>query len=67
VARESTVRAEVTFLGELSGRWVRLAAIGVGAFGLGELFARRLVLALPCLGLAAVLLRLRRGDGSRRA
>ena len=61
----STVRAEVTFLGELAGRWTRLAAIGVGSLGVGEFFARRLALAIPCLVLASVLFR-RRGIGPRR-
>lgn len=61
----STVRAEVTFFGELAGRWARLAAIGAGSLGVGELFAQRLATALPCLLMAAVLMR-RRGGGPRR-
>lgn len=60
----SSVRAEVTFLGELAGRWTRLAAIGVGSLGVGEFFARRLAIALPCLILALVLFR-RRGSSPR--
>ncbi len=62
----STVCAEVTFLGALAGRWTRLAAIGVGSLGVGELFAQRLANALPCLVLALVLIRLR-GTEPRRA
>jgi hypothetical protein len=52
-----SVRAEVTFLGELAGRWGQLAAVGVGSFGVAELFARHLAIALPCLIAALVLVR----------
>ncbi len=61
----STVRAEVTFLEALAGRWTRLAAIGVGGLGMAELFAQRLANALLCLTLALMLFR-RRGVEPRR-
>ncbi len=61
----STVRAEVTFLGELAGRWTLLAAVGVGSLGVTGFFARRLAIALPCLVLGLVLLR-RSRRGMRR-
>jgi hypothetical protein len=63
--RVSTVRAEVTFLGALAGRWTRLAAIGVGSLGVAELFAMRPSYAIPCLLMALVLVR-RRGSDPRR-
>jgi hypothetical protein len=62
----STVRAEVTFLGALAGRWTRLAALGIGGLAVGELFAQRLANALVCLVLALVLVR-QRGAEPRRA
>jgi hypothetical protein len=62
----STVRAEVTFLEALAGRWTRLAAIGVGGLGVGEMFAQRLANALLCLIVALVLIRWR-GAEPRRA
>lgn len=48
----SAVGAEVTFASALAGHWARLAAIGVGGLGVGELFARHLAIAIPCLLLA---------------
>jgi hypothetical protein len=51
----------VTFLGELAGRWTRLAAIGIGSLGVGELFARRLAIAIPWLLVALVLFHRRGG------
>ena len=60
-----SVRVGVTFFGELAGRWARLAAVGVGSLGLGELFAKRLVVAIPCLLLAWALVA-RCGIGPRR-
>ena len=58
-----SVRAEVTFLGELAGRWAQLAAVGVGSLGVAELFARRLAIALTCLFAASVLVAVRRRGG----
>jgi hypothetical protein len=61
----STVRAEVTFLEALAGRWTRLAAIGLGGLGVVELFAERLANALIFLALALVLIRRRGADPCR--
>jgi hypothetical protein len=63
----STVRAEVTFLGALAGRWTRLAALGIGGLAVGELFAQRLANAVVCLILilALVLVRQRRAEPRR--
>jgi hypothetical protein len=47
---------KLTYAEALSGRGIRLAAIGVGSFGIGELCAKRLWAAIPCLLLAVVLI-----------
>jgi hypothetical protein len=47
---------KVTYADALSGRGIRLAAIGVGSFGIGELCAKRFGIAVPCLLLAVVLI-----------
>ncbi len=44
----------------LAGRKLWLAAIGVGGFGVGEMFSRRVPIALGCLMLTLVLFRLAR-------
>jgi hypothetical protein len=53
----SKVRVAVTFREALAGRWTQLVALGVGGLGVGELFARRMAVALACLVVAAVLCR----------
>jgi hypothetical protein len=47
---------KVTYADALAGRGLRLTAIGVGSFGIGELCAKRLGTAVPCLLLAVVLI-----------
>jgi hypothetical protein len=47
---------KVTYADALSGRGIRLTAIGVGSLGIGELCAMRLATAIPCLLLAVVLI-----------